>query len=227
MPKTTNYADNLFKLFNTNIAYAGIGDAPGLQPSAIAGNLYVSLHTGDPGLTGSQLVNEAAYTGYSRVAVARSAAGWTVSTNQVTNFANVTFPVCTALTSLVTWFGLGTDSSGAGQLLYAFPLIQTYFDFVAQIAGNLFYQNSALVTTTPIQLVTNPGGALPGGFSQGTTYFVKTVGSGSFTVSATSGGADITVTSAGSGLLGQVSSLSVSAGVTPQFLAGQLIIAEV
>lgn len=227
MPKTTNYADNLFKLFNTNLAYAGIGDAGGLQPSVVAGNLYVSLHTGDPGLTGSQAVNEAAYTGYARVAVARSAAGWTVSTNQVTNFANVTFPVCTALTSLVTWFGLGTDSVGAGQLLYAFPLIQTYYDFVAQTAGNLFYNNSPLVANTPIQLVTNPGGALPGGFAQGTTYFVKTVTGTNFTVSATAGGADIVVASAGSGLLGQESSLSVSAGITPQFLAGQLIIAEV
>jgi hypothetical protein len=227
MPKSTNYADNWLKLFDVNTAYANVGDAPGLQPSAAPGSLYVSLHTGDPGLTGDQTVNEAAYTGYLRQAVARSAAGWTVSGNQMSNTANVTFPVCTASSSVVTWVGIGTASAGVGQLIYAFPLIQTYSSFFATVAGNLFYQASGLVTLTAIQLLTSPGGTLPGGFSQGVTYFVKTVAGDTFTVSATSGGADITVISHGSGLLGQQASLSVVVGITPQFLAGQLVVSEV
>lgn len=230
MPKSTNYADNWFLLFDNNTTYANVGNAGGLVGSSgggSPGSLYVSLHTGDPGLTGDQTVNEANYTGYGRVAVARSAAGWTVAGNQASNFANIVFGLCTAVPNIITWFGIGTDSAGVGQLLYAFPLIQTYYDFVAQTAGNLFYNNSGLVANTPVQMVTNPGGALPGGFAQGTTYFVHTVTGTNFTLSATAGGLDITVTSAGSGLLGQVSSLSVSPGVTPQFLAGQLIIYEV
>jgi hypothetical protein len=227
MPKTTNYADNLFKLFNTNIAYAGIGDAPGLQPSASPGDLYISLHTGDPGLTGSQLVNEASYTGYGRVAVARSAAGWTVSTNQVTNFANITFNPCSGGSSLVTWFGLGTDSAGAGQLLYAFPLIQTYYEFYGDSATDKLFNLSGLAANTPIQVVTNPGGTLPSALSQGTTYFVKTTSADGFTVSATAGGLLIPLVTTGFGMLGQESSLAVSPGITPQFLAGQLIISEV
>jgi hypothetical protein len=227
MPKSTNYADNWFKLLDVNTAYANVGDAGGLQPSAAPGNLYVSLHTGDPGLTGDQTANEATYTGYLRVAVPRSAAGWTVAGNQVSNTANVTFAVCTALSSVVTWVGVGTAAAGVGQLLYAFPLIQTYSAFFATVAGNLFYQASGLATLTPIQLLTAPGGSLPGGFSQGVTYFVKTVAGDTCTVSALSGGADITVVTHGSGLLGQLSSLSVVAGITPQFLAGQLVISEV
>ena len=106
MPKSTNYADNWFKLLDTNAAYANVGDAGGLQPSAAPGDLYVSLHTGDPGLTGDQTANEVAYTGYLRVAVPRSAAGWVVSGNQVSNVGSITFPVCSALSAVVTWVGV-------------------------------------------------------------------------------------------------------------------------
>ena len=227
MPKITPFASNLELLLTNNTAYANVGDAGGLQPSATAGNFYISLHTGDPGLTGDQTVNEANYTGYARQPVARGAAGFTVSAGSFTNFANIVFGPCTGGTNTITWYGVGTAVSGVGQLLYAFPLISTYYDFVAQVSGNLFYNNSPLATLTPIQLVTNPGGALPGGFAQGVTYFVATVTGTNFTVSATSGGGAITVLSAGSGLLGQISSLVVSPGITPEFLAGQLVLYEV
>ena len=56
-------------MFN-NTDFANIGDAGGLQNSATAGSLYVSLHTADPGEAGSQTTNEANYTSYARVAVA-------------------------------------------------------------------------------------------------------------------------------------------------------------
>lgn len=226
MPKSTNYADNWFKLLDDNVAYAGVGDAPGLQPSAAPGSLYVSLHTGDPGLTGSQLVNEATYTGYGRVAVVRSVAGWTVAANQVTNTAGITFGVCTALSSLVTWFGIGTAAVGAGQLLYSFPLIQTYYAFYGELSSGKLYNKSALPANTPIQVVTAPGGVLPLGLTQGVTYFVNTISADGFTVSTIAGGPDINLIADGFGQLGQISSLPVTVGITPQFLAGQLSIFE-
>lgn len=65
-------------LFNNTNA-ANIGDATGLRGSSTAGNLYISLHTSDPGATGDQTTNEATYTSYARVAVVRSASGWTVA----------------------------------------------------------------------------------------------------------------------------------------------------
>lgn len=74
----SNTLINQLKLLFQNLAWANVGDAGGLQPSATAGNLYVSLHTDDPGAGGDQTTNECAYTSYARVAVARSAAGWTV-----------------------------------------------------------------------------------------------------------------------------------------------------
>lgn len=111
----------LLLLFN-NTDFANIGDAAGLQNSATAGSLYVSLHTSDPGEAGSQTTNETSYTNYARVAVARSGAGWTVSGNAVSNAAAVTFPACGTTGATLTHFGIGTDSSGAGTLLFSAAL---------------------------------------------------------------------------------------------------------
>jgi len=109
----------ILSLIFNNAAFALIGDAGGLQPSAAAGSLYVSLHTADPGEAGNQTTSEAAYTSYARVAVARSAAGWTVAAENCSNAAAVTFPQCTGGSSTVTYFGIGTASSGAGVLLFS------------------------------------------------------------------------------------------------------------
>jgi hypothetical protein len=120
--KSNAWESDLLKLVFQNIATALIGDANGLQPSAAPGSLYLSLHTGDPGETGDQSTNEAAYTSYARVAVARSAAGWTVSgtaPTQVANAAAVNFPACTGSSSTVTHAAVGTSSSGPGKLLYS------------------------------------------------------------------------------------------------------------
>lgn len=107
----------LLLLFN-NTDFASVGDAAGLQNSAAAGSFYTSLHTADPGEGGAQNTSESAYTNYARVATARSGAGWTVSGNAVENTSAITFPQCGATGSTITNFGVGTDSSGAGVLLY-------------------------------------------------------------------------------------------------------------
>ena len=91
MSATNAFETNLLNHIFTNAAIANIGDATGLPASATAGSLYVSLHTADPGETGDQTTNETAYTNYARVAVARSAAGWTVSGNNASNTAAVNF----------------------------------------------------------------------------------------------------------------------------------------
>jgi hypothetical protein len=105
-------------LFN-NTAIANIGDAEGIQPSNAAGNLYVSLHTGDPGEAGDQESNEADYTSYARAAVVRTSSGWTVSANAATNASAITFPQCTGGSNTITHFGIGTASSGPGVLLFS------------------------------------------------------------------------------------------------------------
>jgi hypothetical protein len=109
-------ADLLLKFNNTNIAL--VGDATGLRGSTTAGSLYFSLHTADPGEAGAQNTTEIAYTSYARVAVARSAGGFTVTGNAVATVANVTFPAGSGGSGTAAFWGLGTDASGAGLLLY-------------------------------------------------------------------------------------------------------------
>lgn len=96
MSKGSAFTTDLLKLIFQNIDIANIGDAGGLRGSVTPGNLYVALHSADPGEAGTQATNEIAYTGYARIAVARSAAGWTVTGGQVSNAALVTFGLCTA-----------------------------------------------------------------------------------------------------------------------------------
>jgi hypothetical protein len=108
----------LMTLLLQNTAMANIGNAGGLQPSTVAGSVYISLHTADPGVTGSQTTSEAAYTSYARVAVARSSGGWTITGNQPCigeNAAATTFPAATGGSETETYVMFGTASSGAGQ----------------------------------------------------------------------------------------------------------------
>jgi len=119
MSKGNTFENDLLLLLFNNAAIANIGDASGLQPSALAGSLYVSLHTADPGEAGDQTTNEAAYTNYARQAVARSGGGWTVSGNNASNTALVQFPQCGGTGATLTHFGVGTALSGAGKLLYS------------------------------------------------------------------------------------------------------------
>lgn len=106
-------ADLLF----LNVAWAGIGDAGGLQNSAAAGSFYTALHTADPGEAGDQTTSEIAYTGYARVAVARSGAGFSRSGSTISNVALVQFPQCTGGSGTATHFSIGSSSSGAGQIV--------------------------------------------------------------------------------------------------------------
>jgi hypothetical protein len=81
-------------------------------------DLYVALHTGDPGEAGSQTSSECAFGSYARVTVARSGAGFTVSGDTASNTATISFPECTSGSETVTHVSIGTASSGAGQILY-------------------------------------------------------------------------------------------------------------
>ncbi len=119
MSKSNTFENDLLLLIFNNTDITLIGDAAGIQNSAAAGSLYVSLHTSDPDEAGDQTTNETTYTDYARVAVARSGAGWTVTGNAVANAALVQFPQCGVTGATLTHFGVGTDSSGAGKLLYS------------------------------------------------------------------------------------------------------------
>ena len=117
MAGLTNASEtDLLELLFTNVAWPNVGDVSGLQPSATAGSFYISLATADPGETGDQTTNEAAYTSYARVAVARSAAAWTVTNDTVENDSAITFPQATGGSETETHFGIGSALSGTGNL---------------------------------------------------------------------------------------------------------------
>jgi hypothetical protein len=117
--KSNSWENALLLLLFNNTNAANIGDATGLRGSSTAGSLFLSLHTSDPGEAGDQTTNEVSYTSYARVAIARSGAGFTVSSNSVSMAANAEFPARSGGgTPTATHWGLGTASSGAGVLLY-------------------------------------------------------------------------------------------------------------
>jgi hypothetical protein len=125
MSATNACAKAVLSLMFENANYTNIGDASGLIGSTTPGVFYISLHTADPTETGDQTSSEATYTSYARVSVARSTAGWTAATADpatVTNDAAITFPACTGGSNTITYFGIGTDASGTGNLLFSGPL---------------------------------------------------------------------------------------------------------
>lgn len=115
MSKGNTFENDLMLLLFNATAIANIADNAGTSPLT---NLYVSLHTADPGEAGNQSTSEATYGSYARVAVARSGAGWTVTNNQAVNAALVQFPQCTSGTNTITHVGVGTAASSTGKLLY-------------------------------------------------------------------------------------------------------------
>jgi len=106
--------DILLLLFNAT-TIANLADDTVTSPLA---NLYVALHTSDPGDAGDQTTNEIAYAGYARATVARTSAGWTVTTGPVNPAADIDFAAGTGGSGTATHFSVGTLVSGAGIILY-------------------------------------------------------------------------------------------------------------
>lgn len=116
MSATNAFEDKILSLVFENANAANIGDATGLRGSTTAGVFYISLHTANPNETGTQTTSEAAYGSYARQSVARSTAGWTVTSGVADNDAAITFPAATSGSETETHFGIGSDVSGVGNL---------------------------------------------------------------------------------------------------------------
>ena len=116
MAKSTTTCNNLLKLVFNATAWANIADNAASSPAT---NLYLSLHTADPGVGGTQSTNETTYTNYARIAVVRTNVGWTVATNTATNAALAQFAQCGATGATLTYVAIGMLSTGAGIILYS------------------------------------------------------------------------------------------------------------
>ena len=115
MSKSNNLeTDILALIFNAT----AIPDLAENDITAPATTLTVALHTADPGEAGSQATSEIAYTGYARVAVARTSGGWTVAGNSVSPAAAITFGNMTGgAGGTATHFSIGTGT--ADEMLYS------------------------------------------------------------------------------------------------------------
>lgn len=115
MSKGNTFENDILKLVFNATAIANIADNAASSPLT---NLFVALHTADPGEAGDQTTSEIAYTSYARVSVARTSGGWTVTGNSVSPVANISFPAGTGGAGTATHASVGTLTSGAGKILY-------------------------------------------------------------------------------------------------------------
>jgi hypothetical protein len=118
--KGNTFEQDVLKLIFNATAIANIADNAGTSPLT---DLQIALHTADPLEAGVQNASEATYTGYARVAVARTSGGWTVSAagdpTTATNAAAINFGLCTAGSETITHVSIGVAGSGATKILYA------------------------------------------------------------------------------------------------------------
>ncbi len=114
--KRNAFENSLLQLIFNNAALSNIGNAAGLQPSGVAGNLYVALFTAAP--SDNSDGTEAAYTGYARVAVARTSAGWTITDNVCENTEAITFEECTAGSATIIGAAIMTAETGGDMLFW-------------------------------------------------------------------------------------------------------------
>ena len=226
MASFTNGTENslLVLLFNaTN--WANIADNTVTSPLT---QLFVSLHTADPGEAGSQTTNETAYTNYARQGVNRNSGGWTVSgtdPTQVVNAGTITFPTCGVTGATITHWGIGTLVSGAGVLIASGPVgpvAGPYLEFTCTSAspGSMTIPGSSYAQ---LSVYHTPTGTLPTGFTEGTVYYVGTAPGITVSLSTTLANANpVNTSSVGAGVAIKQTPLVVSLNVTPTFAASAL-----
>jgi hypothetical protein len=129
MSKSNTFENDWLKLIFNATAIANIADNAASGPLT---NLFVALHTADPGEAGDQTTSEISYTGYARVSVARTSGGWTVTGASVSPAADITFGAMTAgAGGTVTHASVGVATSGASKILYSGAVSPT----IAVVAG--------------------------------------------------------------------------------------------
>lgn len=227
MSKGNTFENDLLLLIFNNTNIANVGDATGLRGSTVAGSLYLSLHTADPGEAGDQTTNEVAYTGYARVAVARSGAGFIVTGNSVSPAANVDFGACTAAPATYAYWAIGTAASGAGKILYKGVIGSNLGSFTALATDTITIPGlTGVAVNDNIAFFAGQADTLPTGVTEGTVYFVKTVSGNDITISTTSGGATVDITAAGKGRATKVTPKVMTVGDIPRIPTTSTIVED-
>lgn len=222
--KTNVLEAAVLDLYYLNIPMAGLGDGPGVLGSAAPGSVYWSLHLSYPGEGGTQATNETAYPSYSRKPLARSSVDFVRSGPVIQNVLQQQFPTCSgASTDVLYYLGVGRSASGAGTLDRIVPIGTLLGEGVAvpgtdvvTIAGL-----AGVAVNDPVGFFTLPAfDTMPGGLTEGTVYYVKTVSGADITVSATPGGATIDITSQVATRVWKFSPITMQLNAVPTFAAG-------
>jgi hypothetical protein len=119
MSKGDTFENDLLKFIFNATPIANLGDNASTSPLT---QLWVALHTADPGEAGTQSTSEVTYTSYARVGVARTSAGWVVTNNVVNPAATISFPAGTGGSGSAAYWSVGTSQTGAGKVLYSGPI---------------------------------------------------------------------------------------------------------
>jgi len=98
----------ILKLVYQAVAWANYADNAAGTPQT---NIGIALHTADPGEGGDATTSEIAYTGYTRVNVARSTGGWTENVGSVSPNANIDFPAGTGGSGTASYFSTGKSNA--------------------------------------------------------------------------------------------------------------------
>lgn len=223
MPKGTTFSNDYLKAVYTAVAIANLLDNAASAPLT---NIQIAIHSAYPGVAGDQSTSEITYTGYARVAVARSGSGWTVTGASVSPVAQINFGQCTGGSGTAMFWSTGTAASGAGKLLHTGPIGTKLGPFTAIAAGDLITIPglSGVAVDDRIAFFNSDPAGLPTGITEGTVYFVKTVSGNDITVSTTQGGSTVDITTAGDGLAWRITPIAISAGVTPGLGVGTTIV---
>ncbi len=118
MPKSSYFRNAFLDLIFQGDAIAGLAEDDTSSPLTV---LWLSLHTADPGLGGSQTASETTYTGYARQPVNRDASGFIITGNQAKLNAQVNFPDVEAGSppQIITHFAIGVAEVGATPILWS------------------------------------------------------------------------------------------------------------
>lgn len=121
------YEDSVLDAILNGVAIPNLLDNAASSPAT---NLYLALHTADPGEVGAaQTTSEADYPGYARVAVARSSGSpaWTITGSSPTSATcgQQVFPASSGAGTALTHWSLGTAASGTGAIIFIGALADT------------------------------------------------------------------------------------------------------
>jgi hypothetical protein len=116
MSKSNTHENDYLKLVLWGTAISNIADNAATSPLT---QVFLGLHTGDPGEGGNQQTSECAYAPYARVGVSRSSSGWDIANNVANLHAVQSFPTCTSGTETATHFSVGTAETGTGKIIWS------------------------------------------------------------------------------------------------------------